>query len=190
MGRRYGGKAMGVLTATELSNLAQSTLGWVSGCAWTDVAIDLFPPTNWDPDPDARGYLVLVLNSAWALFLSVASVAYLTATSKKGQDAFYADQMDRGEVERSFLTGAMSFFVGWAWVVVIRAVCILAYRSKAGPLEGDGTAVVFLVVVLLTAAFFWAKSRSNQASVKRLTQVPEGGGGVRTGRADEEEMIA
>jgi hypothetical protein len=100
-------------TLSELLRLMQTTLGWVAGCAWTDVATDLWPPTYWDPDPDAHGWKVLLLNALWATVLTACAAAYLVLTQTSASEVWGAETTDRDDVERSFITGAFSFFVGW-----------------------------------------------------------------------------
>ena len=111
--------------AKEISDIVQATLGWVAGCAWTDVAADLFPPTSWDPDPDARGMVVVLYNALWAAVLSIACAAFLVVTNKEGA----RDLRNRDDMEHAFLAGAMSFFVGWQWIVTIRGLSVNAYHS-------------------------------------------------------------
>ena len=58
-----------------ISASAQGTLGWVAGCAWTDVAVDVFPTMSMEP-----GALVLLANSGVAIVLSLLSVAFLVGS--------------------------------------------------------------------------------------------------------------
>ena len=112
------------------------------------------PPT--DPDPDARGIIVVLYNAAWALFLSVACAAYLVATDKGA--GYVRSMTNRDDVERAFLTGAMSFFVGWQWIVAVQGLSINAYRQQwLSAVDGEGVGLTFIAAAGLTAVFFGAK---------------------------------
>ena len=160
----FGGRgwALQLRVLTELSKLTQTTLGWVAGCAWTLVSTDLFPPTYWDPDYDAQGPRVLVYNFLYATTLTALAMLYLLYTGTDPEAVWGADKTRRQDVERSFLTGAMSFFVGWQWIVVVRDVTVVAYRGvgvdavAAASAGWDmGVATALLVALLFSAAFFW-----------------------------------
>jgi hypothetical protein len=98
----------------EGSNLMQATLGWVAGVAWTDVALDMFPMLSQPPT-----LINLMMNIGASLVLTLLSVLYLVLTA---DNCRIVDLTDRAQVEKHFLVGAMSFFAGWGWVLVIRDV--------------------------------------------------------------------
>ena len=81
----------------------------MAGCAWTDVAVDVFPHLS-----DLPTAPVIAKNICAALALSSLSVGYLVATANS-PTAATGDLSDRSAVEHVFLTGAMSFFSGWSW---------------------------------------------------------------------------
>ncbi|EOD38302.1 hypothetical protein EMIHUDRAFT_440159 [Emiliania huxleyi CCMP1516] len=95
----------------EFSNLAQATLGWVAGCAWTDVVCDLVPTLYAKPTLH-----VALQNLAVTLALTAGCVLWLCLVG--GGDG--AISKDRAQSERAFISGAMAFFVGWGWVLVLR----------------------------------------------------------------------
>ena len=95
----------------------QGTLGWVAGCAWTDVATNLFPTLSAPPS-----VVVLLANVLVALALSAAAVLWLVVTGEDPNTVPWASLLKREDVEQYFITGAASFFVGWAWVLVVRDV--------------------------------------------------------------------
>jgi len=161
--------------AIEASNLAQGTLGWVAGCAWTDVATNLFPTLTAPPD-----FFVLLANTACAPGLSAIAVIWLAVSGDDPTKVPWNEVMHRDDVEQYFLTGAMSFFVGWAWVLVIRdvfvpfgaaitAVGALVARLFNLPFDAatvrwaSELACVLVFAPLLTAAFFVSKSRIREA---------------------------
>jgi len=151
-------------TLSELLRLMQTTLGWVAGCAWTDVATDLWPPTYWDPDPDAHGWKVLLLNALWATVLTACAAAYLVLTQTSASEVWGAETTDRDDVERSFITGAFSFFVGWQWVIVLRDVTVSVYRTEWSNQyvylgERPDIPVLGGTVMLATIVFFAVKHR-------------------------------
>ena len=146
--------------------LLQALLGWIAGCAWTDVVGDVFPPQRWDPDDDAHGSVVIVYNLLGALLLTGLSVAYLLYNVDP--DGVH-DATSRADVERSFLTGALTFFVGWQWNVVHRNITSVVYLTEWGSTALDallsedpdraGAMVTALTVTSITAAFFAVKHR-------------------------------
>ena len=154
-------RVLWVKTVSELNRLGQSMLGWVAGCAWTDVVADLWPPTYWDPDADAHGMMVVLLNLGFAAVLTGLSAAYLVYT----HEASLFEATSRTDVERSFLTGAMSFFVGWQWVIVLRDVTAVIYLARwDGHMQvllgaRPGVVVVGVAVSLFTVVFFVVKHR-------------------------------
>ena len=98
----------------------------------------------------------MLYNAAWALFLSLACAAYLIVTDK---GANYVQSMtNRDDVERAFLLGGMSFFVGWQWIVAVRGLSINAYRQQwLSAVDGEGVGLTLVVAAGLTAIFFGAK---------------------------------
>jgi hypothetical protein len=96
----------------EFSNLMQSTLGWVAGCAWTDVMTDLFPALGSSPSLG-----VILANVGASSLLTLLALSYLVLT---GDANAAVDLRNRAHVEKQFATGAMAFVAGWGWVLVIR----------------------------------------------------------------------
>ena len=115
-GRAKGGHLHRIRMMIEFSNLVQGTLGWVAGCAWTDVAVDLFPSLSLPP----TSHSILLANVGVALGLTALSTCWLVFGAASSVSLSEEDMTNREAVEAYFLTGAMSFFVGWAWVLVIR----------------------------------------------------------------------
>ena len=74
------------------SNLVQGTLGWVAGCAWTDVTLDVFPVLS--ARPSLR---VICANIAAAFLLTAVSFAWLVLNAADGAAA-KADTTDRAQV--------------------------------------------------------------------------------------------
>jgi len=100
----------------QFSDLLQNTLGFVAGCAWTDVVTWFFPSIGADPT-----LAVTLTNFAVGVLLMLGGVAWLVLTgNKSGLDA--EEAADRSAVERYFVTNSMCFFVGWTWNIVMRDV--------------------------------------------------------------------
>ena len=233
----------------EFSNLVQGTLGWVAGCAWTDVATAVFPTLSMQPttevffsnlavtlgltlmstacvspsnarvapsphaapspllssssccqrptDPTVpychqlsmllllpTAYCLLPAAGSWLVFLAQDSVTLNLDESGK--------VIDRESVEAYFLTGAMSFFVGWGWVLVIRDMfvpfghfvghlsdhffsvhktffSVLGVSLNEAQLEYAGETVsVLLFAPLLTLAFFQVKHSTQKAYARAV----------------------
>ena len=137
----------------------------MTGCAWTDVVADLYPPQSWDPDDDAHGSVVILLNLGWALLLTALSVGFLCADVDP--DGVF-DATSRDDVERSFITGALIFFVGWQWNIVHRNVVSVVYLTDwsdttvFGSLLHDDHAsavIAATTVSIITLAFFTIKHK-------------------------------
>ena len=108
-------KVTKVRASVEFSNLVQGTLGWVAGCAWSDFASALFPSMNAPPS-----FPVLIANTCVALSVSGLAILWLIVSGDDPTTVPWDEVLDREGVEQYFVTGAASFFVGWAWVLVIR----------------------------------------------------------------------
>ena len=111
------GPAGGV--AIELSNLVQSVLAYVTGCACSDWVTFAFPSLS--APPASAG--VIVANVALCAALVLLCVAWLVATGESGQ-LDTSMQTDREAMERFFLTNSMAFFVGWNLFVVSQNLII------------------------------------------------------------------
>ena len=124
------------------------------------MATDLWPYTYADPDPDAGSVLVVLLNALWALILTGFAVLYLVLTYRSPNQAVLdnvPETTDRLNIEKAFLTGALSFFVGWQWVILVRDIDVFFYRSIQP--QVDMTVTVGTSLLLSTIIFFMAKHR-------------------------------
>ncbi|KAL1496626.1 hypothetical protein AB1Y20_014230 [Prymnesium parvum] len=142
------------------SDLTQSVIGYVVGCAWSDFVTTVFTCLGEDPEP-----IVMLQNFAIAFVISAGVVYYLLAARAKYE---LNDAGSREATEQYFVINSMAFFVGWIWLVATRNVfaqyCILFERgviyfdSRFGltfpPYVGDSLAV-FTFSPLLTVFFFW-----------------------------------
>ena len=155
----------------EFSNLMQATLGWVAGCAWTDVAIDVFPSLAGTPT-----IRVLMGNIGASMLMTAISIAYLVITGNAGAAV---DLQNRAQVEKQFLTGAMSFFSGWGWVLVIRDLFYPLGGTLQSLIDGalgqpaDRRAGELLSVLIfapvLTALFFYTKHATITVYTRSIT---------------------
>ena len=96
-----------IAAVVDFSDLAQATLGWVAGCAWTDVALALVPSISATPSVS-----VVLTNALAAIGQTLCSVLWLVLS---GAPVALSDAelVDRERVERHFITSALSFLVGW-----------------------------------------------------------------------------
>lgn len=96
--------------SVELSNLVQGTLGWIAGCAWSDLFTYLTPSMN-APSTTALDF---ASNVGVAVAFTLVAVAWLACSGEDPSTVEWNEALDRSDVEQYFVTGAMSFFVGWA----------------------------------------------------------------------------
>jgi len=88
--------------------LIEKVLSWLTGCAWTNV---FFASA-------AKPSLYLALKDlALAVGLMFVAISWLVILGGRME---LAAGLDRSEAESYFLCNSASFFVGWAWVVVLR----------------------------------------------------------------------
>ncbi|KAL1523649.1 hypothetical protein AB1Y20_018584 [Prymnesium parvum] len=147
----------------EFSNIVQATLGWVAGCAWTEVAVDVFPTLSSEPS-----IATLTANTGVFALLTLLSCGFVMRTGARS-DISEENLVQREEVEKYFLIGAMSFIVGWTGVLVLRAAFLLFGYLLSGmvqrvlPIEGSGPRYFALLVSfamftpLMTISFFRVK---------------------------------
>lgn len=115
--------------------LIEDTLGWVVGCAWTDALVAYTPLGE---NTIERPWVAAEDVVAAPIFTAL-GVLWFVSTGQAAAPPKLAHQHSdhaRAHAEAAFATSAFSFFVGWSWVVVLRA----------------GTALVFDAVELLSAA--------------------------------------
>jgi len=105
----------------SLCALLEGTFGWITGCAWTTAVstvwftLDMYPSLS-----------VMVGNVLASLFFTACAVLWMLYVA---DDPFkYEDEqkIHRSAVERFFITNAMSFFVGWCWIVCMHDLITLA----------------------------------------------------------------
>ena len=148
----------------------------MAGCAWTDVVINLFPTMGTHQDT----FLTASVNALTASLLSIVAVFWLVFSGEDPNTTPWNEVLSRDDVEQYFISGAMAFFVGWAWVLVLRDVYVglsdlfgaasLHWR-RIDSLVTDKNddelltyhtveeATITIFVALLTLAFFALKHR-------------------------------
>mmetsp|Transcript_27581 Transcript_27581/g.83974 ORF Transcript_27581/g.83974 Transcript_27581/m.83974 type:complete len:585 (+) Transcript_27581:2-1756(+) len=138
--------------AASLRMLAvlEATLGWVTGCAWTDYTIAVYPTIGAFPSD----WWILLDNVKIAILLSVLAIAWITFTGNSSVGA----SGERETRERLFIGGAFSFFSGWAWISVVRCIWVLPYallpESGTAPFGVDGPVDWQYVIELLLSLVF------------------------------------
>ena len=101
----------------EFLRLVESSSGWLVGCVWTDALFAFI------------GQQSVLVHSGFALALLLLSALWLILS---GEDDTLerAEAREEGKVRRYFVTNALAFIVGWAWVLVLFA---LEPHMKARP---------------------------------------------------------
>jgi len=160
------------------SDLTQSTIGYVVGCACSDTITTVFTSLNAAPTPD-----VLVKNILITGALTAAVVYYLLVANASYE---LTNAADRDATERYFTVNSAAFFVGWTWLVVSRnlfAQFALALEFGFDEIETrfdlnvpKGLADVVAVLLyspVLTAFFFWASASIMTQIHKRTNTYPK-----------------
>jgi hypothetical protein len=152
--------------AIAFSNILQRGLSWVAGCAWSD---ELFA---WAPSLSADPYVsTIIKNLVLISALTLISLVWLIATAPN-PGAAAASMSDRSEVEKTFISDAMAFFVLSGWLVVVRNLfvqfavgteVVIAFADKTfgfstPPKMGDTVAVLFFAPLVTVLAFNAAES--------------------------------
>jgi len=99
-------------TLVGLSDIVQTLLSYLVGCGWADIVPMVF--TSLGKLPTGT---ILIQNILITVFLTLA-VAFAIATT--GQEAKNADAASREATEAFLLINAAAFFIGSAWLTVIR----------------------------------------------------------------------
>lgn len=137
----------------RMLTLLEGTLGWVAGCAWTEMTVAIYPTIAEFPTTAS----VLLENVQVALCLSVLAFVWITFTGNglkeaneegcANEEGRRSDEIDgieppghehntraepasedaRATCERIFISGAFSFFTGWAWIAVVRCIWLMPY---------------------------------------------------------------
>jgi len=174
----------------QLLTLLESTAGWVTGCAWTNAVTASFGTLQ---SPPTLEFSVTLSDAALAVGLTLLAVAWLVVTTVATSDGggggggggdggdgggggargAEGDDEKRRAVERYFVTNALAFFVGWAWVIFLRDLTTLVATLGGTPgawayaREGASVVVFGPVLTLLLLRF-------KEASLRALDR---GGGG-------------
>uniref|UniRef100_A0A7S0P5Z9 Uncharacterized protein n=1 Tax=Calcidiscus leptoporus TaxID=127549 RepID=A0A7S0P5Z9_9EUKA len=134
-------------TLLQSLSLMEATLGWVSGCAWTNAVV-ASPYFAFQAFPTVPG---CIKNGGSALLLTCCGVGWLVASGSGS--ATRMDDRQRGkreEVERYFATNAMGFFVGWSWLVFLRSLS--TQFARVGMLAGEASALIGEVLCMAVLA--------------------------------------
>ena len=122
--------------------LLEDTLGWVTGCAWTDALVAYTPlgeNTIERPWAAAKDLLVAIVFTALGVLWFVSTGQAAAPPKRVQQNSDHA----RARAEAIFATSAFTFFVGWSWVVVLRAGTALVF---------DAVELVFVALARLVAS--------------------------------------
>ena len=94
--------------------LLEASLAWVAGVAWTDAVVELSEMRIY-PDPS-----VVFHDTLLALLATILAFVITIATGSSFSDLDDKQKASREAVEGYFTMYALSFIVGWGWVVVLR----------------------------------------------------------------------
>ena len=143
----------------QLNTLVQEGLGWLAGCAWTEVLSALLPELGFAPS-----WWVCALNLAVTLLLTLGALAFIIfVDADHSVSKAQVVLSDRKQVEHHFLISAMSFFAGWGWIVAARDAFVPIGNLPLTDSEWVLRASVLAFATLLTAAFVGAKHRAKHA---------------------------
>ena len=132
--------------------LVEGIFGWVTGCAWTDAWVAYLGTTTQYPT-----FAVTGADFGYACAATALAVGWLALTGDgSGLDGILTA---REKVERYFLTNALSFVVGWAWVVVVRDLTTLISNIGAPGWNALRQGIcVFIFGPVLTLVFMRVKA--------------------------------
>ena len=102
--------------------LMEQTFGYVTGCAWTNCVVAI---TSLDALPTLA---VTLADCLAAVALTLFAALWLLAVAAPAEQRVDRDADEREHVEIFYLTNAMCYFVGWAWVSCLRALATLVAR--------------------------------------------------------------
>ena len=100
----------------------EQTFGYVTGCAWTNCVVAI---TSLDALPTLA---VTLADCLAAVALTLFAALWLLAVAAPAEQRVDRDADEREHVEIFYLTNAMCYFVGWAWVSCLRALATLVAR--------------------------------------------------------------
>ena len=107
---------------TQFLVLIEGVLAWVAGVAWIDwvtaASTQGLPP----------GAKVLTIDILIAFLVSLLSLLWFIGTGQR-TDIDDESKAMRENVEKFFITNALAFVVGWAWVVVMRDIVYVATKN-------------------------------------------------------------
>ena len=129
----------------EMTHLIEGSCGLVVGIAWVDwfahsTALVEYPTAT-----------VIWADGGYTLLLTFVGFAWLALT---GQGASLAEELkrDRGEVERFFFSNALSYLVGYCWIVLARDMStFVGHGTPGAPAHRPlGEAIVLLLFAPMT----------------------------------------
>ncbi len=142
----------------QLLVLMEGTFAWVTGVAIMDA---VYENTTLAMYPDWR---IILADLAIALFFTVGSVVWLVVTGQKTvlDEELYGV---RDEIEKFYITNALSFVVGFAWVIVMRDLSTIIADSIDAPTAPNlsfatQAVLVFVLGPLLTMILIFSKLKS------------------------------
>jgi len=138
--------------SVQLLLLFESTAGWVTGCAFTDAVTTVSGTLSASPKESPTVWLADVAIAVAFTIFAFGWLALAHVPSPKAATSAYHDdaqKVQREVIEKDFLTEALSFAVGWGYIVSLRDVSYLLGRVLGRDSEGWTRMAQILIVLLV-----------------------------------------
>ena len=137
----------------QLLLLFESTAGWVTGCAFTDAVTTVSGTLSASPKESPTVWLAdVAIAVAFTIFaFGWLALAHVPSPKAGATSAYHDDaqKVQREVIEKDFLTEALSFAVGWGYIVSLRDVSYLLGRVLGRDSEGWTRMAQILIVLLV-----------------------------------------
>ena len=130
----------------------ESTAGGVTGCAFTDAVTTVSGTLSASPKESPTVWLADVAIAVAFTIFAFGWLALAHVPSPKAATSAYHDdaqKVQREVIEKDFLTEALSFAVGWGYIVSLRDVSYLLGRVLGRDSEGWTRMAQILIVLLV-----------------------------------------
>ena len=139
--------------SVQLLLLFESTAGWVTGCAFTDAVTTVSGTLSASPKESPTVWLAdVAIAVAFTIFaFGWLALAHVPSPKASATSAYHDDaqKVQREVIEKDFLTEALSFAVGWGYIVSLRDVSYLLGRVLGRDSEGWTRMAQILIVLLV-----------------------------------------
>ena len=178
-------------TLVHVLSLLEQSLEYIVGMAWTNFVVSitslgLFPTLTVTALDAAVALGLTLLGLSWLVLTgssAAAPAAPAAGTGTAASSSPAADESSRSDVEVHYLTNAMGFFSGFAWISLLRDLATLvaslgAARGEAWA-HGSELLCVFVFGPVLTYVLVRGLGRHRRAAPRRAaTDGPDDGSSV------------